>query len=209
MSVLNIPAIIDRLAVDRPVFHSEADFQHALAWRIHLDNPTARIRLETRPRRGIRLDLLVDVSGERTAIELKYFIRRFSAIVDDELYDLPNQGAHDISRYDFVKDMVRVETCVRDGFAQHGWVVALSNDQGYWGMGRKPDPIDRAFRIHDGRTLGGILAWGPAAGAGTMRSREEELTLTGSYSCGWRPYSEVQGDSMRSSFRYLAIRIGE
>jgi hypothetical protein len=182
--VLDIPGILDRLAVDRPVFHSEADFQHALAWQIHQENPMARIRLETRPQRGVRLDLLVDLAGERTAVELKYFIRRFTAIVDDELYDLPNQGAHDISRYDFVKDIVRVETCIRTGFAMQGWALALSNDPGYWGAGRKLVPIDNAFRIHDGRTLNGVLTWGPGAGAGTMRSREQELILSGSvYLC--------------------------
>lgn len=171
--MLDIPGVLDRLAVDRPVFHSEADFQHAMARRIHQDDhPTARIRMETRPQRGVRLDLLVDLSGERTAIELKYFIRRFTAIVHDELYDLPNQGAHDISRDEFVKDIVRVETCIRSGFASHGWALALSNDQGYWGIGRKLDPIDNAFRIHDGRALTGLLTWGPTAGAGTMRSRE-------------------------------------
>lgn len=62
--------------------------------------------------------------GERTAIELEYSIRRFTAVVHDELPDLPTQGAHDISRYDFVKDIVRVETCIRIGFANHGWALA-------------------------------------------------------------------------------------
>jgi hypothetical protein len=206
--MLDIHGVLDRLAGDRPVFHSESDFQHALAWRIHQENPTARIRLETRPQRGIRLDLLVDLSGERTAIELKYFIRRFTAIVHDELYDLPNQGAHDISRYDFVKDIVRVETCIRSGFANHGWALALSNDPGYWGAGRKPDPIDNAFRLHDGRTLNGVLTWGPGAGAGTMRSREEGLSLSGSYACAWRHYSEIEGETKRTAFRYLAVKVG-
>lgn len=205
--MLDIHGVLDRLAGDRPVFHSEADFQHALAWRIHQENPTARIRLETRPQRGVRLDLLVDLSGERTAIELKYFIRRFTAVVHDELYDLPDQGAHDISRYDFVKDIVRVETCIRSGFANHGWALALSNDPGYWGAGRKPDPIDNAFRLHDGRTLNGVLTWGPRAGAGTMRSREQELSLSGSYACAWRHYSEIKEETNRTAFRYLAVKV--
>ncbi len=34
------------LAAHRPIFHSEADFQHALAWQIHEAMPDCEIRLE-------------------------------------------------------------------------------------------------------------------------------------------------------------------
>ena len=34
------------LARVRPLFHSEADFQHAFAWQLHSAHPDARIRLE-------------------------------------------------------------------------------------------------------------------------------------------------------------------
>src|SRR5437764_4611807 len=74
---LDMRGLLDRLSAERPIFHSEADFQHALAWLIHSEHPNAQIRLETRPERGIRLDLLVVVGGERIAIELKYLVARF------------------------------------------------------------------------------------------------------------------------------------
>src|SRR5664280_2719473 len=49
------------LAVGRPVFHSEADIQHAFAWELQRTHPAARIRLETRPARSGALDeALVD-----------------------------------------------------------------------------------------------------------------------------------------------------
>lgn len=67
-----------RSPLGRPAdFHSEADFQHSLAWHIQREHPDAAIRLETRPERGIRLDVLVDHAGERTAVELKYLSARF------------------------------------------------------------------------------------------------------------------------------------
>jgi hypothetical protein len=47
--MLDFPDLLARLARNRPVFHSEADFQHALAWEIHSLHPTAKIRLEYRP----------------------------------------------------------------------------------------------------------------------------------------------------------------
>jgi len=43
------------LATRRPVFHSEANFQHAFAWELQRRHEEARIRLETRPRPGVRL----------------------------------------------------------------------------------------------------------------------------------------------------------
>ena len=67
--ILDLDAAIMRLAARRPVFHSEADFQFALAWQIHTDHPAAHIRLETRPlpEENLRLDLHVDLDGYRVA----------------------------------------------------------------------------------------------------------------------------------------------
>jgi hypothetical protein len=56
---LDAVTMLSLLAERRPVFHSERDFQHALAWQIQLAYPEAQIRLEPRPRRSIHLDLLV------------------------------------------------------------------------------------------------------------------------------------------------------
>jgi hypothetical protein len=203
--MIDMDGVLGRLAVDRPLFHSESDFQHALAWRIQSEHPEARIRLETRPERGIHLDLLVGLQKEQTAIELKYLAARFAGVVDGEQYELPNRGAHAISRYDFVKDVSRLERCIRRGYADHGWAVALSNDQGYWTVGSKVNPVDAAFRLHDGRILNGLLSWGVVAGAGTTRARDTALAVSGSYSCRWRSYSTIAGPNGKTVFRYLAL----
>jgi hypothetical protein len=190
----------------RPIFHSEADFQHSLAWNIQLRHPDAAIRLETRPERGIRLDVLVDHAGERTAIELKYLSARFQGTVNGETFDLPNQAAQDISRHDFVKDVSRVERFVADGIADVGWAVALTNDGSYWRTGWKLDPVDAAFRINEGRTLEGSLGWGALAGAGTTAKRDKALALVGSYACNWHDYSSITLATGKAVvFRYLAI----
>jgi len=42
--------VLTVLAERRPVVHSEADFQHALAWEAHRLDPDLRVRLETHPR---------------------------------------------------------------------------------------------------------------------------------------------------------------
>lgn len=199
---------MERLASVRPIFHSEADFQHALAWRIQLENPTAAVRLETRPERGLRLDLLVRVDQERVAVELKYLVAGFEGLFDGERFDLPNHGAHDISRHDVVKDIARVERFVADGVADSGWTVVLSNDRNYWRPGTKSDPVDAMFRIHDGQHLIGTLKWGPRAGSGTTKGRSQPLDLGQAYSCGWRDYSTViASDGRTVPFRYLAFEV--
>lgn len=174
-SLTGLPAVIATLAVERPVFHSEADFQHSLAWHLKLADPAARIRLETRPVRGMQLDLLVESRGRRTAIELKYFFKRFHGDVEGESFDLPDQSAHDISRYDFVKDIVRTESFVANGIADSGRTIVLTNDPAYWRPERNPDTIDAQFPGREGRVLTGPLRWCDRAGAGTTQSRCHRL----------------------------------
>lgn len=201
---LDIPTLMASLAERRPIFHSEADFQHALAWQIQIEHPDATIRLETRPTRGIHLDMLVVEAGRRTAIELKYLADRFDGVVHGEHFALPRQGAHDISRHDACKDLWRLEAMLTEGYADKGAAIVLTNDGSYWRPGTKVDPIDACFRIHQGRTVEGTLQWAPHAGAGTTRSRLNPLPLLGTYPCRWGPYAELdRGDGRTVEFRYL------
>jgi hypothetical protein len=112
---VDVAGALSALAVHSPIFHSERDFQHALAWQIQLASPAAQIRLKTRPRRGVHLDLLVRLDGTSTAIELKYLLAGLQATVGGELFHLPHQSANDISRHDVVKDVTRVEAMLADG----------------------------------------------------------------------------------------------
>jgi hypothetical protein len=43
---LPVSAVLAALANLRPIFHSEAEFQHAIAWEIHKRLPRASVRLE-------------------------------------------------------------------------------------------------------------------------------------------------------------------
>src|SRR4051794_18328231 len=100
---------MSRLATRRLIFHSEADFQRALAWQVQLDDPSARVGLESRPGRGVHLDLLVELAGDTCCPRTEISRCSFNGAADGERFDLPNQGAYDIARHDVVKDVVRVE----------------------------------------------------------------------------------------------------
>ena len=128
---LDIRRILESLVARRPIFHSEADFQHALAWEITRQYGAAEMRLEVRPFPGeaMALDLLVQLESRTTAIELKHRTRALDVTVGGERFVLKNQAAHPIASYDCCKDLARLEWFVRAGVSDCGFLVILKNDQ--------------------------------------------------------------------------------
>jgi len=113
-TTIALDVLIPRLGQKRPVFHSEADFQHALAWEAHQIDPELQIRLETHPEPNVRLDLLLTHPDLRayTVVEPKYLTALWSGLVKGEQFALKNQGAQDVRAYDIVKDIGRLERFV-------------------------------------------------------------------------------------------------
>lgn len=206
MDLAEIERTMSALAQQRPLFHSEADFQHAFAWQIHQQHPDARIRLETRPRPGVRLDVLVLLGSTRIAFELKYLLRTLRTTIEDESFELPFHGAQDTRRYDFISDIARLEVLRQSGYADAGFSIALTNDPAYWQGGNREDVADAAFRLGEGRTLRGAVAWAAHTGAGTMRGRENPIDLIGSYELVWRDFSTLEG-ARNGQLRYLVVQV--
>ena len=170
--MLNIDGLMTSLAGRRKLFHSEADFQHALAWQIHEAMPESRIRLEVnafsvRARRRF-LDIWMPMEG--IAIELKYVTRTLELEEDGELFALRNHSAQDQRRYDFLLDIERLEH-MRSSveICKAGYAVLLTNDAAYWKIPGTRDTVDAAFRIHEGKDISGEMAWGA-----TRRPRNSE-----------------------------------
>lgn len=88
--MLNVVKVMQTLGVERPVFHSEADFQHALAWQIHLQLPESRIRLEyplsVDYEESGHLDLMLLEEDREVAFELKYKKAPFFAPLQREIF---------------------------------------------------------------------------------------------------------------------------
>jgi hypothetical protein len=198
--------VLPALAQRRPISHSEADFQLALAW-MQSTRPDASIRLEQRVFDSPRnLDILVVLDGLRLGLELKYLRAATDVTVDGERFVLV-VGAPDLDRDDTIRDIVRLERLVDEQLVDAGAVVVLSNSSGFW----RPSATGRstgydAFRIHDGATLTGTLEWGPTAEAGTRKGREGAHLLAGIYPPSWRPFSRV-GASAAAEFRILTILV--
>lgn len=204
--MITIEPVLASLGKRRPIFHSEADFQHELAHELRAHDPDLALRLEYPI--GIEsrasLDILLRKGAAQFGIELKYLCRSVHKIVDDEIFALKHQSAHDIRRHDVVKDIVRMERfAARLGGSAA--VLVLTNDPAYWSSRRRADTIDAAFDLSDLSNLTGTLGWASAAGAGTTKGRAEPLIVSGSYDLRWHDYSDLGGTGGR--FRYLYVPI--
>ena len=207
---LSLVEVLDRLRERRPIFHAEADMQFALAWGIQGLAPDLHIRLERQLEQRARLDLLVASPDwqSQTAIELKYFTAKWSGRIDGEDYALAYQSAEDVRRYDFVKDITRVEAFVARTPGANGAVVAISNESSYW-RPKASDRVtfDQAFRLSEGYQLTGELAWVSGGSLGSTKGRTEPLRLRGDYRCHWQPYSALAGAEANRDFRVLVVPI--
>ncbi|MYJ73713.1 MAG: hypothetical protein F4089_00880 [Gammaproteobacteria bacterium] len=205
--MFDIETTMRELSRDRPLFHSEADFQHALAWRIHKAMPDCGVRLEYRPFSDQRMYVDLWLAGYGVAVELKYRTRMFTHMHDGESFALRNQAANPVQRYEYLKDIQRLERLSGLPEARAGFAILLTNDDLYW---KEPETaydqtIDSALRLHEGQRLEGKMAWSERASAGTRKGREPPILLSGSYKARWRNYAAINGQPF-GEFRYLAIR---
>jgi len=210
----NIRKVLSCLRKKRSIFHSEADFQHAFAWKIHEMLPFAGVRLE-KPvlvgRRSLHIDVWVDYKDVILAVELKYKTRRLTVNIGKgkyrEKYSLKNQGGQVIGRYDFLKDTQRLEQVVAKYQNSIGYAVLLTNDSAYWKGPGKRKTVDADFRLHHGRVVEGVLGWGEGAAIGARRGRKQPLKLRGTYQLHWSNYSSVKSSGNYRKFRSLAVKV--
>ena len=207
--MLDIHRLMAGLATTRKVFHSEADFQHALAWQIHKTMPKSQIRLEVNVTQAedkkMFLDIWLPVEG--IAIELKYKTQVLEVEQDDESFALRNHNARDQGCYYFLRDVQRLETMCSDiERCKGGYAVLLTNESLYWKTPPHPNTADANFRIHEGQEISGSLKWAGNPSPGTTQGRESPIQIQGSYRLHWREYSNFAVMSY-GSFRYLAVSV--
>ena len=205
--MFDINDLLTGLAESRKVFHSEADFQHALAWHIHQLKSDRQIRLEfpiSVDHRKMHVDIWLP--EEKVAIELKYPTQKSKLDDNEESFALLYQGAQNQKRYDFLCDIRRLELMrSMPEFCEAGYAVLLTNDPLYWKDSTR-DTKDSAFRIHEGGEISGELAWAPGASPGMVKDRESPILITGSYRLHWQDYFDFCRKPF-GKFRYLAVSV--
>ncbi len=215
---IDIPCLLAQLARRRPIFHSEADFQHERAWQIRACYPCVEIRLEVpfgidgsndpgKGRSRAALDILIRHRGRKMALELKYMCAGLSHIIDDESFSLKNQSAHDVRRYDVWKDVERMEAFVNNHPGASAAVIALTNDPAYWAGPKKTNTNEAEFSLRERRREKGSLEWAPQTSGGTKRGRENPICLKNSYELHWKDYFIIKTGVKNGNFRYLYLPV--
>ena len=128
--MLDIHSIMRGLADKRPIFHSEADFQFALAWHIKESLPYCEVRLEWKPFPDENLHLDMWLPTYSTAIELKYPVAEPLSIYHDGERFMPRIRRTPQARYGFVKDIQRIERMIdKHDNIKRGFAVLLTNHE--------------------------------------------------------------------------------
>ena len=203
------------LAVQRPVFQNEMDFQFSFAWQIKMKFPNWNIRFEKNltdsEDEKRRIDLWIE--GENTyAIELKYPTQELFHEVNNEIFKLRNQSAVDYSRYAFLKDIQRMEEVVGNNTDVKGYAILITNDMSIEPPPTKDDVADFQFRIHEGKVINNEeLDWIRKEGGQSFGDMENPIKLRGTYKFNWKDYSELKNKNnlpvTNGKFRYLFVEI--
>ena len=202
-----VSGALSELSTRRRIFHSEADFQHELAWSLRELVPNCKPRLE-HPVPGLdnaSFDILLNYGQWFVAIELKYLVCGLNVVEQGEVFKLKNQSARPVRRYDVFRDLARLERFVRSDPNRSGSLIVLSNDIIYWKEGQRPAGISTAFSLRQDRHVAGRLEWAESTGAGTMKGREEPIDLAGRYSLRWAEYSDLK--IPKGNFRALRLDV--
>lgn len=206
---INFAEVLSRLSKDRPVFYSENDFQFALSWKIKELHPDISVRLEKKVNiagKARYLDISLVDMNEEFVIELKYKTKQAIFTNNSEEYILSDHLGHGNGRYDFIKDISRIENYGKEGVA-----IFLTNDHLYWdNRNSGTETLDERFRIHQDVVINGEYDWlfrerytQEQFMNSVSKERINEINIKGKYVVNWENYSGFGNNC----FRYLIIHI--
>lgn len=210
--------------LEKRIFVSEADFQHALAMkleqyfkgRVRLEYPIIRPEgVQTTKGKYIYADIVIKDDNKRYVIELKYktqAIKDMPDVDDDGILAcelLKNQSAHDFGAYDFWADINRVEQLVVPNKYEGGVCIFLTNDSNY--TKPHPDTIYSNFSIEDGAHKPGEKKWiatdrCPEQRIAEIQKTRPDLNIEKQYDFKWQDFLTVS-DAPAKKFQYLYIEV--
>jgi hypothetical protein len=208
MNDIILHKILKELSKERPIFHSEADFKFALAWKIKEKVCPEKIIIEypvNIENKRIYIDIYFKKGEKEYFFELKYKTKKFEVDYEDMKYILKDQKACDLGRYDFIKDISRLERIICEQQNKFGYVIFLSNDEKYL-QGTKNTNQDFSFNIGNKTTIiCGEKNWSEEKNIENLGSRRNSLIINNDYFIKWRDYSKFEN----IKFNYLLIKINE
>jgi hypothetical protein len=169
LTILSKPTLINylkELAEIRPLFYSEADFQHSFAILLSTKGHTVILEKSfynvavdgclQEFYKEMHIDILIDGN---TAVELKYKTKGLGKVYKD--YEIKQHGATNHGRYDAYEDARRIVSLIIDDTyteVQTGFTIFLTNEELYWS---KPNSksMNSEFSLVDGCPFKNSLSW--------------------------------------------------
>lgn len=162
----DIKAVLAQLRVTRPVFYSEDDFKMNFGFQVYkfiqqfsdknivyLERPEdinyIQRTLEKDPKK-VYIDMVIELDGKQYPVELKYrTIKLKEPKSETNSIELLNQGACDAGRYQFRKDIYRLEQLTEKAGYEKGFAIFLTNDFHYWDFEFDERLLDFHYRFKD------------------------------------------------------------
>lgn len=198
---------MNNLSIKRPVFHSEADFQFSLGWELKVNESNFDIIME-RPfqfknidySQKIELDILVKNNNDIFGIELKYVTEKFIDTINSERFNLKDHAATNLRRYDFYKDISRLELLKENNEIKKGYVIFLTNVLSYK---KHTNGMGGNFNFSDNyNILPSEYSWLKSPNINSIgKQRNSSLIIKNNYQCIWEEYSS------KYKFNYILLEI--
>ncbi len=181
----------------RDLIEKVANHLHGIGYEVQLNREIGKDKI----------DLWAVKDTKVMAIEVRYKTTLLQTIYGDSEIHLKKQGAQDISRYDYINDIGKLERVVQGRPDVKGYALLITNDHLYWQQPKRQNSVDEAFHIHDGHVVAGVCSWKEEASQGTISGREEPISLTHSYKMNWQPYLQL-GEKKNELFQALLVEVG-
>jgi hypothetical protein len=168
MTRAELTEIITSLALEKPIFQTETEFQGELAHRLELAGYTVsqEVRMNIAVNGHIvpiEVDIVVKQREIKTALELKLIAHIASINHGGSIYNFKSNGGEpNMYRFNVLKDLNRVGRLVAESKVTRGYSITISNDSRAWERDTLDDGIaGSAFSLHQNRTLneGAALNW--------------------------------------------------
>lgn len=206
---LNVEFILGELSKDRPIFHSEGDFQFSLANKIKEINSELNVRLEFPMKPGF-LDIFLFSSEKAILFELKY---KPTELVyqtqNNEMFNLKILRRKDLGFYGFIKDIARLENFKLNNQQKfeivERYALILTNDENYW-LQKETKGKYKDFLTFEGNILRGDFNWARNF-TNTNSYKRKSIQLKNTYKCSWKDYSKIVIGEKYNQFRYLLINV--
>ncbi len=157
---------------------------------------------------NIYVDIVLERNGLFYPIEIKYKTKKqeldYSIFGKDVKVELKEQGAQDIGRYDFWKDVKRVEFLLKCPSVREGCVLFITNDSHYQVNSVERNVGYANFSMHQGRVINEknqteILDW--KNGVSISKGRPK-IELKNYYKINW---FEMKNINSEITFKYILL----